>query len=312
MAGVQTLGEGFKSLRAWATDPRPRIGIGMDWFDGATNGGLARSEVCLIQAFSSVGKTTVGLNIIWRNPEVPALVFSMEMAGRMVSVRLAAMELGLSTGEIERRLKDGDPEMVEMLQRVADKFRGLVIDDSSSVKLKYADEAFEAASERLGTPPRLVFWDYLELLGGGGLSAKAEQVDKAMTGIRNWTKDHDTTSVVLHQLSQGTGGHKPMALHDGRYGGYQPADYVIGAYAPRLNPELTPEEQLMEQEAIYFQLLKNRAGAPSASGKKHRLHPETMRISRWGDLSAQMSPVPSWAQASFYERPEPDLPEEPF
>lgn len=305
MSGVHSLAEGFRSYREWATDPRPRIGFGMDWFDDDTNGGLARSEVCMIQAFSSVGKTTVALNIIRNNPDIPTLMFSMEMSWRQVASRIAAMELGVSTGSLERRLKMGDN--VEELQAVADKFRGLVCDDSSGIKLRYASEAFEDATEQLGTSPRLVVWDYLELLGGGGLAGKAEQVDKAMTGIRNWTKDHDTTSIVLHQLSQGTGGFKPMALHDGRYGGYQPADYVVGAYAPRLNPELTADELSKERDAIYFQLLKNRAGAPDPAGKKHRLHPETMRISRYGDLSSQVAPISSWAQRSFYERPEPDL-----
>lgn len=302
MTGVQTLADGYRSYREWATDPRPRIGFGMDFFDEPTGGGLARAEVCLLQAFSSVGKTTVGLNIVRNNPAVPTLMFSLEMSWRMVAARLAAIELGIGTQDLERRIRDGE---VPELQHVADKFHTFVCDDTSGVTLRQADEAFEQATDRLGTPPRLVLFDYLEMIGGGGLASKAEQVDKTMAKMRGWTRDHDCSTIVLHQLSQGTGGWKPMAMHDGRYGGYQPADYVVGAYAPRLNPDLTESERLSEADAIYFQLLKSRAGAPAPLGKKHRLHPVTMRISPWDQRIEP--PVSSWAQTSFYERPEPDL-----
>jgi replicative DNA helicase len=255
----------------------------MDWFDSPTGGGLARSEIAMFQAFSSVGKTTVGLNIIRNNPHIPTLMFSLEMNWRMVAARLAAMEMACSTQDIERVLKAGGD--VPGLQAVADKFHDFVCDDTPSITLKAATVAFERATERCGTPPRLVLFDYLELVGGsGGLSGKSEQVDKISAKLRDWTREHDCSTIVLHQLSQGTGGWKPMAMHDGRYGGYQPMDFVAGAYAPRLNPDLPQSDFEQVKEDIFFQLLKQRNGAPDPVGKRYRLDAKTMRIGPHGQI----------------------------
>jgi hypothetical protein len=225
----------------------------------------------MMMAFSSVGKTWVALNAIWRNPSIPVLVFSMEMNARMLAGRLAGMELDTSTRDIEDRLKRG--ETVGELDRIATKFKGLIIDDTPGIKLKDASASFRQAEEKLGMAPRLVVWDYLELLAVNGLNGKAEQVDKIATQLREWTRAHDTRSLVLHQLNAESGGWQPLKLSSGRYGGYQPMDYVIGAYAPRLDPSLPPDKRMAVQNEIWFQLLKSRAGEDDANGVPYRRTP---------------------------------------
>ena len=276
---VQTLSQGFESYRAWATDPVPRIGFGMDWFDGPTGGGLARSEIAMFMAFSSVGKTTVALNIIRNNPTIPTLFFSLEMNWRMVAARLAAMELPSTTKDLEWRLRHGEP--VHELQTVTDKFRSFVCDDTPAISLKLADGAFEDATREMGTQPRLVIWDYLELISGGGLMSKAEQVDKAAQKLRDWNRSHDCASIVLHQVGKGPGGFEALDLGDGRYGGFAPMDYVTSAYAPRLEKGITQARFDQVKEEIWFQLLKSRSGGSEPVGRKYRLDPRTMRISPW-------------------------------
>ena len=75
--------------------------------------------------------------------------------------------------------------------------------------------------------------DYLELISG----------ETASPNIRALAKDCDCSVVVLHQVSMGdkSDGHKPLDLGSGKFGGHQPMDYVIGAYAPRLDRDLTKE-----------------------------------------------------------------------
>lgn len=280
---VQNLAQGFQSYRDWATDPIPRIGFGMDWFDRPTGGGLARSEIAMIMAFSSVGKTTVGLNIIRNNPHIPTLFFSLEMNWRMVAARLAAMELPTTTKDLEYRLKNGDP--VPELVAVQDKYRGFVCDDTPAITLKQASESFEDATREIGTAPRLVMFDYLELIGGGGLMGKSEQVDKASQKARDWARAHDCSVVLLHQVGKGEGGHEPLDLGSGRYGGFAPMDYVCGAYAPRLEKGITEQRFNQVREEIWFQLLKNRSGGADPTGKKYRLDASTMRISKWDTVA---------------------------
>lgn len=233
----------------------------------------------MIQAFSSVGKTSLGLNVAFNNPDIPTLIFSIEMNWRMVVSRLAAMESGRGTAALEMDVKLG--EKPDVLQTVADKFRYLVCDDTSNPSLKAMASSFDDATRRLGTEPRLVIIDYLELVGGTGLLTKSEAVDKLAQQLRFWTRDHDCSTIVLHQVGKGVGGHKAMSLGDGRYGGFAPMDYVVGAYAPRLDPDLEERQQAEVQDQIFLQLLKNRAGSASATGIMHRLDPVSMRLSEY-------------------------------
>lgn len=292
---VRNLQEALEDYKNWAQDPVPRIGFGMDWFDSATNGGIARSEIAMFMAFSSVGKTTFALNVVRNNPHIPVLFFSLEMNWRMVAARLAAIELGTTTKAIEDDFKSGrEPSY---LQQVIDKYRGFVCDDTPAITLKDAKDSFHKAAEQLGTPPRLVIWDYLELIGGGGLLGKAEQVDKAAQKLRDWTREVDCASIVLHQVGKGEGGSEPLELGSGRYGGYAPMDFVVSAYKPALNRNLGPIEWQQVKDDIYFQLLKNRAGQASPQGKKYRLDGQTMRITPFHSPVFTMT----GPQSSFYD-----------
>lgn len=280
MSNVRNLLEGFQDYYGWATDPRPRIGFGLPFFDGRTNGGIARSEIAMMMAFSSVGKTTLALNVVRNNPDVPVLFFSLEMNWRMVAPRLAALELPTSTTAIEQQYKQLG-QHPSWVQQVVDKYRLLVCDDTPAITLRDAKASYEAAAQKLGVEPRLVIWDYLEMIGGSGLLGKAEQVDRAAEKLRNWTREMDCASLLLHQVGKGDGGADPLDLGSGRYGGHAPMDFVVGAYAPRLEKGITASRFEQVQDEIYLQLLKNRSGSEHPSGIRHRLDHSTLRLTEW-------------------------------
>lgn len=280
MTGVRGVRTGADEFRVWATDKRPRIPFGIPFVDAATNGGMARSEIAMLMAFSSVGKTNIALNIIRNNPDVPTLMMSVEMSWRMVVVKLAAMQYGVTTWYIENLLKTGviPKELVD----IADRLPLLLCDDTPAVTLKDAKLSFHTATEQLGTPPRLVVWDYMELIGGSGLMSKSEQVDKVSQKLRDWTREFDCSSIVVHQVGKGdSGGDEPLDLSSGRYGGYAPMDMVLGAYAPRLRRGITVSELDACKDDIFIQLLKNRAGQAKPVGVKHRLDHQTLRLDTW-------------------------------
>jgi replicative DNA helicase len=288
---VRTLGEAFTDYSKWANDPRPRVGFGYPFFDVNTNGGLALSEIAMFMAFSSVGKTTFALNVIRNNPDVPTLFFSLEMNKRMVAARLAAMDVPTSTGHIESDYRDaGSGSHPDYIVSVVDKYSQLMFDDTPAIKLDAASESMEDAQRQLlGVKPRLVIFDYLELIGGSGMLGKAEQVDKAAQKLRDWTRQHDVSTLLLHQVGKGDSadaGAVQLNLDSGRYGGYAPMDYVIGGYAPRLQRGLGHGDFEAVKEELWLQLLKNRAGPAHPQGVKHRLDPQTLRISEWGSLRA--------------------------
>jgi len=278
---VRDVREGFTDFVNWALDPRPRIGLGLPFFDQFTNGGIARSEIAMVMAFSSVGKTSIGLNILKANPTLPAMFFSLEMSWRQVVNRLAAMTFGTTTRAIEREVME-TRDVPQVVHDTVQRYPLLVCDDTPAITLKDASVSFHRATERLGMPPRLVMFDYLELIGGSGLLGKAEAVDRASQKLRDWARQHDTAVIVLHQVGKGEGGDVPLDLGSGRYGGFAPMDFVVGAYAPRLRNGITSAEFESCKSDLFLQLLKNRAGAARPAGVRHTFDPDTMDIRPYG------------------------------
>jgi replicative DNA helicase len=275
VSGIRNIRSGFEDYRTWATDPTPRIGLGLPFFDKPTNGGLAKAECAMVLAYSSVGKTSLGLNWIVNNPAMPTVFFSLEMSWRLVVARLAGIYTGTPTFEFEEQLRQGviPPQLTETENR----FPFLLGCDSSEMSIRDMAAAVKKSNELLPSPVRLIVIDYMELIGGAGMLGKSEQVDKAAQKVRSLAKDTDTSVVVLHQVakSDGSGGHESLALDSGKYGGHHTMDYVIGAYAPRLNRNLSERERNDVQGDIFLQLLKNRNGKAMPEGVKHHLDPRT-------------------------------------
>ncbi|HKZ20322.1 MAG TPA: DnaB-like helicase C-terminal domain-containing protein [Acidimicrobiia bacterium] len=278
---VLDVNHGILSYQAWATDPTPRIGFGLPFFDEATRGGIAKAECAMILAYSSVGKTSLGLNVIVNNPLIPTMFFSLEMSWRMVVARLAAIHTGVPTWEIEGQLRRG--ETSDALLETRSRYPYLLGNDKSELSIKEMTALVKEGGNYLGQQIRLVVIDYLELIGGAGMLGKAEQVDKAAQKIRSLAKDCDCSVIVLHQVSKGdgSGGHKPLSLDSGKFGGHHPMDYVVGAYAPRLDRELSKDARDRVQDELWLQLLKNRSGQAHPDGIKHRLNSRTGRLGGW-------------------------------
>jgi replicative DNA helicase len=284
VTGIRNVQEGLQDFVTWASDPQPRIGLGLPFFDEFTSGGLAKAECAMAMSYSSVGKTWLGLNCIVNNRDVPTFMASIEMSWRQVCSRLVAIETGVPTWDLEAALKAGGRpgQLMDTMQR----FPLLVGNDASDQSVKSIGQSIEAATKRLGENIRLVIIDYLELISGNGLLGKGEQVDRAAQKVRALCKDYDCSVIVLHQVGKGsgTGGYEPLNLDDGKYGGHHPMDAVIGMYAPRLDKRLDPTERRSMRDVLYCQLLKNRNGMAEPEGKKYRLSPTTGKITPYGAL----------------------------
>lgn len=282
MTGLRSVSDGVTDYKSWASDPRPRIGLGLPFYDNHTKGGLAMAECALVLAYSSVGKTALGLNAIAANPDVATLFVSLEMSWRQVIARLTAITTGVPTWGLEDQFKQGQfpPQLYDTMQ----KFPKLLGNDKSDLSIKDISAAIKQAGDRLNEPIRLVVIDYLELIAGSNLVGKSEQVDRVAVKIRSLAKDNDCSVIALHQVGKtdGSGGYEPLSLDSGKYGGHQPFDSVVGMYSPRLNRQLSTIERQAVQSDLYLQLLKNRNGQAEPDGVKHRLSPETGKITPFG------------------------------
>jgi KaiC/GvpD/RAD55 family RecA-like ATPase len=277
VVGPRSVQAGLDELRDWATDPTPRVGIGLDAIDKPLKGGMARSEIMMVLAPSSVGKTTLALNALVNNPLQPAIFFSLEMGWRMVASRLVALHTGVSTWEQERRLRDGAPLAEAMT--TAQQFPLLWCDDTPANTFKGFSESMEAYTKRFDNPPRIVVIDYAELIGGVGALSGADVMDKISKKVRDWTRMWDCSTILLHQVGKGdSDGSEALSLTSGRFGGHAPMDYVIGLSAPRLERGIDKRKFEECKDHLGIQLLKNRSGEAQPAVRMHRQNGVSLKI----------------------------------
>lgn len=272
----------LKEYAVWATSDHPRVGTGFQFFDTRTNGGVASGEVLLLQARSSVGKTTIANNILVNNKHLPSAFMSLEMHGRYIANRIAAISQGTSTKQIEYELKT--KQYSSALQRTAEEFPKLAIFDKPAMSLKNMGEAINEAENEFQEHIQLVVIDFLELIGGVPSLSAVEKIDQLARKVKDFAREFDTAVLLLTQVGRGEGGagHEPLSLTAARYGGETSADYVLGAYRPCLRPGITQAEYELEKWQIYFQFLKSRGGSDlHPGGALHMFNPESMRITEW-------------------------------
>lgn len=304
---LKTLAEAASEYRTWATDPRPRMGIGYPIFDARTNGGAARGEVILFQARSQVGKTTFGLNVVNNlGAEHAAVIFSLEMNARYLVPRLAAMHTGTPTSEIEMSFRNqGDHQaIIETLQA----FPMLAVPDKPAMSLKEMQTTLLEAQDRFGQRIDFVMIDFLELIGGTNALSTVDKIDGLTRKVKDFARLNDLVVMLLHQVGRDSGGAgaEPLDITSSRYGGEVSADYVLGAYRPALRKGITQQEYMAERWWYYLQFLKTRGGSElHPEGMLHQFDPETMKISEWSQAAAT-DPALFYTQGQYAAAGEPE------
>src|SRR6056300_427950 len=133
-------------LSRWASEPDRRVPTGYHFFDSRASGGVAPGELLTMICHSGVGKTWFMVNVARNNPTTPTVMFSLEMHGRYILQRLAAVHNGVATSEIESTLARGRTSRA--VQQTIDAYPLLRIDDDpemgfgdmSDILQEYTDE----------------------------------------------------------------------------------------------------------------------------------------------------------------------------
>lgn len=277
MTLFRPLAEVDTDLRTWASADHARIPFGFPFVDQLIEGGGAEGEVAFVLAKSGVGKTAIGCNIALHDHTVPTVFFSLEMQARFILKRMAAIYSQTPDRDIERNLRaGGDPTALQVLVR---DYPRLAIVDKPAMSLKDMGAALLEARDHWGVKPRRVIIDYLELVGGVTSLDGVGQVDKVSRKVKDLAREHDALVIVLHQLNMGGEAWKPVTLKDARYGGPTAADYVLAAYRPCLDPDLSHEAYKARQRDLRIQFLKTRGGPDiHHQGVQHDFDPETLKV----------------------------------
>lgn len=214
-------------------------------------GGLQNTDLVILAARPSMGKTSLGLNIcahaaIRGNKKVA--VFSLEMSAEQLVRRLLSSEARVD----QKRLINGYlakndwPKITAVAETL--KKADLWIDDTAGITLMELSAKARRMKQERGLD--LVMVDYLQLMSGGrGNTSRTEEVSAISRGLKGIAKELEVPMLVLSQLSrrpEQRGSDRRPQLSDLRESGSieQDADIVMFIVRPWVY-----DKELDEREA---------------------------------------------------------------
>ncbi|MFA9423413.1 MAG: replicative DNA helicase [Sedimentibacter sp.] len=198
--------------------------------------GLQRSDLILLAARPSMGKTALALNIAMNTVKTGASValFSLEMSKEQYVQRIISMESMVESTKLRSGNLDDDDwtRLISVMSAIAN--YKVFIDDTASVSL------FEVMSKcrrlKMEKGLDLIIIDYLQLMsyGGKGGDNRQQEISNISRGLKAMARELDCPVVALSQLSRAPelrNDHRPI-MSDLRESGAieQDADVVIMLY----------------------------------------------------------------------------------
>lgn len=251
---------------------------------------LEKQRLYLIAARPSMGKTSLAMEIgrkvakeLQDNDERGCVaVFSAEMSGKSLVLRMAAATAGVNAQRVKNReAEPGEYEAIRMAVRENNDL-GIKIDESASPSPE--SMYYKLSMINAVCPVKLVIFDFIELGNPDKKSAKQtaneeQRVSAIAVGLKNVAKQLDVPVIALSQLSREVErrADKLPVLADLRYSGMleQIADVVCFVMRPEyyLKRNMTcyldeahgPAEQGLEhphgQNVAYVSIAKQRDGS---------------------------------------------------
>src|SRR5258708_5636667 len=200
-----------------------------------------RSDLILLAARPSMGKTALGMNIGYNAARKghAVAVFSLEMAKKQLGARLLSLHSGIPTNTMRAGWLDD-----EGLQKVVESEVELSklcihIDDTVGSPISSIRSKLRRLKSKIGRPLDLVVVDYLGLMVGEEDSAarkenRNQEISEISRGLKAIAREFDVPMLALAQLSRAVEGRqsKIPQLSDLRDSGSleQDADVVMFIY----------------------------------------------------------------------------------
>lgn len=169
--------------------------------------GLQRSDLIIVAARPSMGKTTFAMNLCenaMMMQDKPVLVFSLEMPAEQIMMRmLASLSRVNQTSIRTAKLDDADwMRMQQTMKELHDK-DNLFIDDSSGLTpMELRTRARKLARERGGIS--MIMVDYLQLMRVPSLSDnRTLEIAEISRSLKALAKELEVPVVALSQLNRG-------------------------------------------------------------------------------------------------------------
>ena len=166
-------------------------------------GGFQKSDLIILAARPSVGKTALALDMMRHVALVEGKTvafFSLEMSKTQIMDRLLGMQSGIPFWEI-RTGRLSDKKFVKLADTMGELADGnIFIDDQAGQHIN----ALRTKARRLALERGLdiIFVDYLQLMHGNSKESRTLEVGEISQGLKNIAKELDIPVVGLSQLSR--------------------------------------------------------------------------------------------------------------
>lgn len=242
------LGESFDRLDELHKDKGKIRGIPTHFKDlDNILAGLQRSDLIILAARPSMGKTALALNLAHNvaiKSHESVLMFSLEMSKEQLVDRMLAMESGVDAWALRTgNLTDADFEKIGQAMGALSEAQ-IYIDDTPGITA--SDLRTKARREAHQRPLGLIIVDYLQLMSGGGRYGgegnRVQEISEISRGLKGIARELNVPLLALSQLSRSVESRSPQIpqLADLRESGSieQDADVVAFIYREDYyNPE---------------------------------------------------------------------------
>ncbi len=199
----------------------------------ARTGGLQNSDLIILAARPSMGKTSFALNLAYNvavQEKKGVGIFSLEMSKQQLVMRMLGSSAKFNLHNLRRgKLRAEDwPRLTAACEQLSQ--APIFIDDTSGISVLEMKAKARRLKQQHGLG--LIIIDYLQLMTGSGRAENRQQeISVISRNLKGLAKDLDIPVLALSQLSRGVearGDHKPM-LSDLRESGAieQDADLVL-------------------------------------------------------------------------------------
>ncbi len=165
-------------------------------------GGLQPGAMVLIAARPSMGKTSLGLNIL-RNAcvhgKVPSLLLSLEMPAEWITRSLLATEAKIPSNKFRQSLTDGEARSLALAAGSISQ-APLRIEDDGVYTISGIRAKARRAVREMGV--RLIMIDYLQMVGGSRSDSRNGQVTEYSGALKQLAKELRLPVIVLSQLNR--------------------------------------------------------------------------------------------------------------
>jgi len=167
-------------------------------------GGLQPSDLIILAARPSMGKTALALNIaenVARIHNLPVVIFSLEMSKEQLGLRLLTSKCNVSSLKV-RNGDLTDNELVKIQNNLEDISRlKVIIDDTPGITV--SEIRAKCKELQYQDPLGLVIIDYLQLIGNKKYKEnRTQEISEISRALKNLARELKVPVVALSQLSR--------------------------------------------------------------------------------------------------------------